>query len=931
MNASQTFADAAALVPYLDALGVSDLYLSPVFRARPGSPHGYDVVDHATLSPELGGREGFEGLAGALRERAMGIVLDVVPNHMDITTADNTWWMDVLENGPSSPYSDHFDIDWDPPKPDLADKVLLPVLADQYGRVIEEQGVRLAREGGAFRVECAGRQLPVAPKSLPIILSPACDALTDSLGEEDPSVLELASIITAIRNLPGRSERDPERVRERQREKEIVKGRLASLLEASPEAQAAVAASVDRINGRPGVPTSFDALEGLLADQAYRLSHWRVASDEINYRRFFDINELAAIRVERQDVFEAVHALPLSLFESGAVTGLRIDHVDGLYDPRQILGRLPQGLYVVVEKILEGHERLAGDWPVHGTTGYDFLRMLNGLFVDSHARRALRELYRRQTGRDPDFAQEAYVCKKLTLSVAMVSELTVLSRRLDRISEQHRYSRDFTLNSLQAALAEIIACFPVYRTYQRPDEETLTAEDRRHITIAVAQARQRNPAVSASVFDFIASVLLREDPEGLDAAQRAERRDFVQRFQQLTGPVMAKGVEDTAFYRHVALVSLNEVGGDPEHFGVSSERFHVFCSARAREWPLSLSASSTHDTKRAEDVRARINVLSEVVPEWRRAILRWTRINAPHRRLVDGRDAPDPNDEYLLYQTLVGTWPLGGPASWEREGYVERVSAYMRKALREAKLHTSWVSPNPSYEEAVEGFVQGVLTDERGAAFRQDFEGFLAPLVRPGLLNGIAQAVVKGCAPGVPDIYQGAELWDFSLVDPDNRRPVDFELRRGILGTLDREAEVDVAALCDRLLASLEDGQLKLYATSRILRLRRQRPQLFSRGRHQGLRPAGPRRGNVVSFARRLGREVLVVAVARFFASLPAPTEALAWQATSLRLPAGLTGTWRDVLSGRRHQPVETGRASLLALADVFSHLPVAVLELERP
>jgi (1->4)-alpha-D-glucan 1-alpha-D-glucosylmutase len=922
LNGAFTFAQAAGIVDYLDRLGISDIYASPIFKARPGSLHGYDVLDHSEVNEELGGEDGLRFLAAALRERGMSLILDLVPNHMCIAGAENQRWSDVLENGPSSPSASFFDIDWAPPKEDLHDKVLLPVLGDQYGRVLESGEIKVVREGGSFLVRYYEHVLPLAPKSWTVILEPVRDALAAERDSADPERVELESILTAMSHLPTRSEREPAQVEERQREKDVIKRRLAALLEQSPATRERVEASLMDLNGRRGNPRSFDRLEALLADQGYRLSHWRVASDEINYRRFFDINELAAVRVEDPDVFESLHALPFRLAAEGLVSGFRIDHVDGLFDPADYLRRLPVEPYVVVEKILVGDERLRADWKVQGTTGYDFLCAAGEVFVDPASRATLHDVYLRFAGDPGRWADVVYEGKKLVLEVSLSSELTVLARRLDRISEQHRYSRDFTLNSQQEALAEVIACFPVYRSYLRAGTGEVGAEDRRHVLAALRHARRRNPAMSGSLFDFLGSVILLEDPEGLDEGQVAERRAFVMGLQQLTGPVMAKGVEDTSSYRYHPLAALNEVGCEPEVRFSPLEWFHAENAERRRSWPHSMTTTSTHDTKRDEDVRARISVLSEIPERWEQAIVRWREMNRGRKRVVDEADAPDGNEEYLLYQTLVGAWPPG-----ERDhappGFVSRIQAYMEKALREAKVHTSWVSPNVEYERAVADFVASALEDSTANPFPGDFLAFLASVLRPGLLSAVSQLVLKVAAPGVPDFYQGVELPDFRLVDPDNRRPVDYDLRRWLLGELEAEAQRDAPALAERLLDEL-DGRLKLWVTARTLGLRRSRAEVFCQGEYVPLEATGSRAREVVAFGRLLDDQAVIALAGRFFTRLPArPVGEHAWEDTRLRWPRAGAATWRDAITGRELRV----SGDEVPLAEALQHLPVALLE----
>jgi (1->4)-alpha-D-glucan 1-alpha-D-glucosylmutase len=922
------FDQVAELVDYLAALGVSDCYLSPVFAARAGSEHGYDVVDHGTLNPELGGEAEFRALAARLRERGMGLVLDVVPNHMCIATPDNPWWNDVLENGPSSPYASHFDIDWQPPKVDLANTVQLPILGDQYGRVLESGEIRLAYEAGAFFTEYYDHRLPAAPKSWATVLAPVLRHLQQSLGERDERVLELESIITALKHLPARTETDPAEVRERQREKEIVKRRLAALVDGSDAVRGALDRALVELNGVRGEPRSFDRLEALLADQAYRLSFWRVASDEINYRRFFDVNELAAIRVEDPDVFTRVHALPARLVAEGLVTGLRIDHVDGLSDPLDYLRRLPCGCWVTAEKILQRGEELRADWPVHGTTGYDYLNLVNGLFVEPAAAPILRALYGRVNQAPADFATVVYVCKRVVMKVTMSSELTVLARKLDRISEQHRYSRDFTLNSLQDALAALVASFPVYRSYLRADEEAVSPEDRDHVAAAVRRAKRRNPATSESIFDFIGAVLLRDDPPGLTDRDRADRREFAARFQQLTSPVMAKGFEDTACYRYFPLASLNEVGGSPDTFGVSVDDYHAGNVLRQQRWPASMSATSTHDTKRSEDVRARIDVLSELPERWATAVDQWQQLNQGCKRVVEDAPAPSANDEYLLYQTLVGTCPLVPRDATPDAGYVARIQDYMLKATREAKIHTSWISPRAAYEDATRDFVAAILDPRPDNEFPRELRAFLSAVARPGLLNSLSQLVLKIAAPGVPDFYQGTELWDLSLVDPDNRRPVDFRLRRELLARLAAEGAADPEGLVTRLLAEPEDGRLKLWITSRGLALRAARRELFRRGDYVPLQAVGARARHVIAAGRLLGGEAVVALAGRFFTSLPAPPVGEpAWGDTVVAVPPALGTVFRDALTGRVVEAARSPGGHELTLGAALARLPVALLE----
>lgn len=942
-------ADAVALLDYFEELGVGAIYASPLLAARPGSLHGYDVVDPGRLNPELGGIEELAALAQGLERRGMGLVLDIVPNHMCIASAENEYWWDVLENGPSSPYATYFDIDWQPPKPELANKVLLPFLGEQFGSALEAGKLRLLRSGGSFLIEYYDMRFPVAPRSWPLILEPALGLIRAERGGADPAVLELESILTALGYLPARHETGAERVRERQREKAIIARRLAALLESEPAARVAVDRTVEEMNGQPGQPRSFDRLEELLDQQAWRLSYWRVAADEINYRRFFDINELAAVRVEQPEVFDAIHRLPLEWIRNGWAKGLRVDHPDGLFDPEQYYAQLAEScqqawrqgpgragangkpVWVVGEKILIGREELRQSWRFHGTTGYGFLNQLNGVFVKSSARRSLERVYAAFTGAAADFQDLLYASKKLILQVSMSSELNVLARRLDRVSEQQRGSRDFTLESLRGALREVIACFPIYRTYTRMCSPGPDPEDARHIRHAIAEAKRRNPAVAVSIYDFLGDLLLLNDPEGLSDAQRAERRLFVMRFQQLTAPVMAKSMEDTAFYRYFPLASLNEVGGDPDQFGCPLERFHHKNLIRRRHWPHAMISTSTHDTKWGEDARARLNVLSELPAEWLRALRQWEAVNRRHKRQVGGSGAPSANDEYLLYQVLLASWPPGGLREENRAAYLSRIQDYLVKAVREAKLYSSWVSPNEAYEEAVREFAAGILAPGEENRFPREFARFHARIERAGVCNALAQVLLKVASPGVPDLYQGSELWNFSLVDPDNRRPVDFARRRALLRQLRGNAAGDLGPCAARWLDRHEDGLIKLHVTRAALRLRRAHPDLFLRGEYVPLAVRGPRATHVIAFARRLEARVALAVTGRYFQSLGAADAwpvAEAWRDTALLLPAGFraAGPFRDLLTGETLTGERSGSRAVFPLAEVFRRLPFALL-----
>lgn len=915
LSSSFGFTDAAALVPYLAELGVTDVYLSPLFTAARGSTHGYDVVDHNSLSPALGGEEGYLELCRAVSEHGMGQLVDFVPNHMGIGP-DNPWWLEVLENGPSSVYAPYFDIDWAPVKRELANQVLVPVLGDQFGEVLERGELELCHEGGAFFVRYWDHTFPITPRQVPRILRHRLDELREQLGAADVNLQELESIITALEKLAPRDEVEPAKVVERAREKEVAKRRLAALFEADPRIAAFVDENVRRFNGTVGDPRSFDRMEQLLDAQAYRLAHWRVAGEEINYRRFFDINSLAAIRMEDERVFAATHALLLRLVREGKVTGLRIDHPDGLYAPSAYFRRLQEeqpGLFVVVEKILEGHERMPERWQVDGTTGYEFLNAVNGLFVDARHAGAFDQLYHHFTGASQRWSDLVIEKKRRLMSGSMAAELNMLSHQLNRLSEGNRRTRDFTLNALTHALVEYVARLPIYRTYvEGRHASSIEARDRQYIERTVQAAKRASRDLNRSIYDFLRSILLLEDPTD-------ESIEFVRKLQQVTGPVTAKAIEDTAFYVFNRLISLNEVGGDPQRFGVSVEEFHAQNASRRRDWPGSLNTTATHDTKRGEDVRLRIDALSEVPAEWAERLSRWARIGAAFTTEIEGEVAPDLNDALLVYQTLIGTFPDDEQVT---DPYRERVLAYLDKALREAKRHSSWTNPDEAYEKATREFAAALLSS---GPFLADFVPFWRRIATAARLSSLSQVALKVTSPGIPDIYQGCELWDLSLVDPDNRRPVDFARRQALLKTLTEDCARDGELALARALGQVDalvDGRAKLWLTRQALRFRRDHGELLLDGDYVPLVVEGSDAAHVVAFARVRGRERLLCIVPRLTLALLDRSQggALRLQAR-VRPPAALNAPLIDLVTGQRRPSPDS-----LDAAELWADFPVALL-----
>jgi (1->4)-alpha-D-glucan 1-alpha-D-glucosylmutase len=897
-------AAATAVVPYLRRLGVGAVYTSPYFSAEPGSTHGYDITNHNAINPEAGGAAAHTAFTDAVREAGMQHVVDFVPNHMGISTATNAWWRDVLANGPEAPSAHFFDIDWNPVKTELRRKLLLPILGDQYGHVLERGELRLVFDEDQLALAYFDHRLPINARHVPA---------------------------------------------------------LQGLHDLSPEAREKV---LETFNGVPGRTKSFDALHDLLENQAYRLAYWRTASHEINYRRFFDVNTLAGLRVEDPDVFTSIHQLLARLVREGRVTGVRIDHPDGLFDPARYFEMLQelaarswdaprapgsQPLYVVAEKILSGRERLPTGWAVHGTTGYNFLNQVNGLFVESASARRMRRVYAKVTGRTQTFDDQLYEAKRLIMDTAMASELTVLSHTLDRIAESSRRSRDFTLNSLRDMLVEVVACFPIYRTYV--NDQGWVPDDRAALERAIVRARRRNPAMESTIFDFFREVMLPRDPADVpvsgpdrrggypaaDEQEVAERLRFAMKFQQYTGPLQAKGLEDTVFYRHNVLLSLNEVGGDPSRFGLSAAEFHEQNQFRRQEWPYEMIATGTHDTKLGEDVRARIDALSEIPDEWEREVSKWMRLNKAARTIVDGEPAPDRNDEYRFYQVLLGAWPIDVP----------RLQAYMAKAVREAKEHSSWINPDETYEAAAAAFVERVLAGREAVKFLPAFRTFQERIARCGLVNSLSQVTLKIASPGVPDFYQGTELWDFNLVDPDNRRPVDFRLRRQALDRIDAllaQPPAARAAGIAALLRDWQDGGVKLLVTAAGLRLRAERPALFLEGEYLPLEVESTVEAKAVAFARLSAapeasggqqQEAAIVIAPHLVSHLvtaehPVPL-ADRWRTSRVHLPGSLASlTYRDAFTGAEIAPVTTGDSAWIFVGQALRSLPVAILVASR-
>lgn len=866
-NRDFTFQQARSILGYLRELGISDVYASPLFEAGQQSTHGYDICCHGKINSNLGAEEGFRSFAADVKRLGFGLLVDIVPNHMSASVR-NGWWADVLEKGRASAYGGVFDIDWDSQVPGLRNKILLPVLEDDYGKVLESGKLRLVYEEGKFFIAYYDRNFPVDARTLP----------------------------------PG-AEKDP-------------------------------SGTLSRLNGTAGQANSSDALDALIRQQHYRLAYWKVAAEEINYRRFFDVTEMVAVRMELPEVFHEAHRLIFEWLDSGNITGLRVDHPDGLWDPKEYLQRLRNNHspYIVVEKILSGDELLPVDWLVEGTTGYDFLNRANGLFVNGAKVEVLSDIYREFIGDGADFADTAYGSRMLVIECAFASELNALTRHLKKIAAETRNGCDFTFLQLRKALEEIIACFPVYRTYLAGGAD-VSANDREVIRIAVNAARARTH-LNGALLGFVERVLSLEVANELKEPERSSVPEFVMKFQQLTGPAMAKGLEDTAFYRFNRLVSLNEVGGDPEKFGVTLEEFHRANERMAKAWPHTMLASSTHDTKRGEDVRARINVLSEMPAEWREAVTRWSQLNSDKKTIVNGTPAPGANDEYLLYQTVIGAWPRDNETRDAPGRFRTRVANFMLKAVREAKVNTSWTNPDEAYEDALTKFVERILPERCDEIFIEDFRRFARRVAFFGRINSLAQTLLKIASPGVPDFYQGSELWDLNLVDPDNRRQVDYTIRSDLLADLKKKfaREIDQEVL-SQILQDQKMGVVKLFLIWRALNFRRQQPDLFDHGEYLPLQAMGPKREHVCAFARVNQKQAVITVVPRLVFGLTAGKEAQplgrqVWEQTALTLPRVWNRrVWRNVLTDEMPASREVNGETVLEIGEILKCFPVALLE----
>jgi (1->4)-alpha-D-glucan 1-alpha-D-glucosylmutase len=916
-NPAFGFRDAEDIVPYLAELGITDLYASPIFKAEKGSLHGYDVVDPNAINSELGTRADLDRLSEALHGRQIGWIQDIVPNHMAYSY-ENQILRDVLENGEASPYFHFFDIDWDHPDAGMKGRLLAPFLGRFYGVSLEDGEISLTYDTDGLSICYFNRRFPLRIDSYDPVFSYNLAQLKAQLGENHPHFIQFLGLLDVLKTISSSGEAE-----ERTGQIRFIKRLLWEFYSNHSEIRRFVDSNIRTFNGIPGEAESFNLLDELLGRQLFRLAFWKVGAEEINYRRFFNINGLISLRVEDEDVFDHTHQLVMEMLEKGIFSGLRVDHVDGLYDPaaylRRLRGKIPQA-YLIVEKILAMDETVSGTWSVQGTTGYDFLNYVNGLFCDRANTKKFSTLYANLTGSKHSYGHLLRETRRLIIRNDMAGDVANLAYRARNISGRDRHGSDLTLYGLHRALTELLAGFPVYRTYTH--QSIVSDEDTQFIRQAVERARTDNPGLLHELA-FLERFLLLDFPGYLSDEERAQWIQFTMRFQQHTGALMAKGFEDTMLYVYNRLLALNEVGSNPGRFGCSVAQFHVFNGKRCKTWPHTLSATATHDTKRGEDVRARMNVLSEIPTEWKKNVRSWSRLNKTKKKRVRGIMAPDANDEYFLYQTLIGAWPF---RESEYSQFLERIKSYVVKAVREAKVHTAWLQPDMEYEDACVSFVESILVPKGSKnAFLQELKPFQVKVAHYGVFNSLSQTLLKITAPGVPDFYQGTELWDFNLVDPDNRRPVDFGIRVQHLREIRRRIENDVLELIQELLGMKEDGRVKLFLIVQALNARKASANIFQKGTYKPLSVTGRFREHLIAFARRDASSWSVTVVPRFltglveYGGLPLGPEV--WQDTGVILPEPAPSLWRNMLTGQ----VLSGNQTLWA-GEIFQHFPVALL-----
>ncbi|HEY9699170.1 MAG TPA: malto-oligosyltrehalose synthase [Trichocoleus sp.] len=908
------FSAAEAIVSYLADLGITSLYASPILTSRKGSTHGYDTVNPKQIDPELGGLQGFEKLSQSLKAKNMGWLQDIVPNHMAFDS-QNYILVDVLENGPDSQYHNFFDIDWNHPFEGIRGRLLAPFLGKFYGDCLESGELQLRYDQAGLSINYYSLSFPLRIESYSHVLMYNLPMLRETLGRNNPNFVKLLGVLYMLKYIPSGEEG-----RERYDQISFIKRILWELWNDSPEVKQFIEENIKVFNGEPGNPESFNALDMLLSEQFFRLAYWKVGNEELNYRRFFTVNDLISLRVEDQNVFDTIHSYIFEFVEEGKFTGIRIDHIDGLYDPGQYLTRLREhvpDVYLVVEKILEPHEELPLQWPVQGTTGYDFMGQVNYLFCQQSNEIEFDAVYQNFIGKTVSCEALIDENKRLIIGKHLAGDIDNLANTLKQISGRYRYASDFTMYGLKRALVEVLAMFPIYRTYVT--SEGFSKADQECLRQVIEKAKENIPNF-INELSFIEKFLLLDFDERLSQEDKDLWIYFIMRMQQFTGPLMAKGVEDTVMYVYNRLISLNEVGSQPGRFGISIEDFHTYNQNRSSQWPHAMSATATHDTKRGEDVRARINTLSEIPQEWEHQIKNWHAINAPLKDTLHGLDAPARNDEYFLYQTLLGAYPFDAT---EYDKFIDRVKEYVIKACRESKVHSSWQRPDAAYENAYVQFVDRILKNTDDNLFLQEFRPFQHKIQHYGVCNSLSQTLLKITAPGVPDFYQGSELWDLSLVDPDNRRDIDYEKRIGYLKEI--QSVSDPLSLIPQLLKSPEDGRVKLFLIYQALQARHAYAELFQRGTYEKLTIVGSLKSHIVAFSRELGGTKAIVIVPRLLTPLVKegeyPMGEQVWHETRLLQPPGSSLVWRDAITGQEIQGEDT-----LWVKEILKHFPVALL-----
>ncbi|MDB9446352.1 malto-oligosyltrehalose synthase [Anabaena sp. CS-542/02] len=921
-NSAFNFNSAQKIIKYLDDLGISDLYASPIFKARRGSNHGYDIVDPNQLNPELGTPADFTALVAELKQHNMGWLQDIVPNHMAYDT-QNQYLMNVLENGSNSVYANYFDISWNSPIingfSESQEQLLAPLLGNFYGDSLENGEIKLKYGQNGLSVNYYDLSFPLKLESYATFFDQNIAKLSQVLGRNNPIFVRLLGILYIVKHIPA--DVTP---KERQDQIDFVKGLLWELYTEHKEFQGFIDKNLNFFNGQPGNPESFNLLDSLLSEQFFRLAFWKVGAEEINYRRFFTINELISVKSEDFQVFEHTHTLITNLVKENQITGLRVDHIDGLYNPTEYLQRLQSKVgdtYIIVEKILQAGEDLPHNWSIQGTTGYDFLNYLNGIFCQPVSAQALTKTYCNVTGFRTPYDQLTVDKKHLILETNLAGDVDNLTYIFKKIASKYRYGNDFTINGLKRAIAQILTLFPIYRTYTH--QSHILAADRQYITAVIQQAKSNLPLLHHEL-TFIEKVLLLEYENSLTPEDQEQWLYFVMRLQQYTGPLMAKGVEDTALYVYNRFISLNEVGGNPAKFGFTITDFHDFNQQRQTRWLHSVNTTSTHDTKRGEDVRARLNVLSEIPEEWQKQVYGFCEISRVHKTTINKTlSIPDTNDEYQLYQMLIGALPF-----FEREysNFNQRIQDYVLKAAREAKLYTAWLRPNQTYENALTKFVAEVLKLSPENKFWQKFLPFQQKVAYYGIFNSLSQTLIKITSPGVPDFYQGTELWDLSMVDPDNRRQVDFAIRQDHLKFIKQEIQTDILNLIDKLLASKEDGRIKLFLTTQALKARRENIRVFQEGSYIPLETGGKFSDHIIAFARIHGDDQIITIAPRFLTSVIQPGEyplgLSVWDNTYIQLPPVASLMWQDSITGEKLKADKN-----IMVGEALQNFPVALLK----